>query len=536
MSRGFEASKCRNRIVSYLRGVGLDLGCGDEKIVPGAIGIGKAGGAINFQLDLSANDSLGMFSDNYFDYVFSAHCLEEFMATEGILRDWWRVIKPGGYLILYVPDPDFYPRIGTPGCNPGHKRDLYWQDAWKILKKFGNTKKVSASRHNLSNEYSWLLVVKKTFGFLRKPWNLLLSSDNGKGCISFPRKKKAKKECLVIRYGALGDAIWATPVLKLLKKQGYYIVYNCSPYSAQVLRENPYIDEFLFQDKEAIPNKELGPYWEEISKGFDKVINLSQSVEGALLKTEGSEAFNWSHKRRHRECNVNYFDRTLEIAGFPNKKGLPPELYFSETEEYLAGIFRQHYKDKFLIEVSLSGSSFHKTYPWLPYVMNEVHSRHDDIVVVTVGDYLCKLLENWQHKNTINKAGIWTVRQSMIMTKYVDLVLGTETGILNAAACYDTPKIVLLSHSSAENLTKYWRRCTSMHAKSCNCYPCHRLIYTLNNTCPLETVRLPGAQGIAEVKIPQCMTKIAPECVYEAIEKYYQTWKQNREKIIQKGN
>jgi len=313
-----------------------------------------------------------------------------------------------------------------------------------------------------------------------------------------------------------------------LKKQGYYIVYNCTPYSAQVLRENPYIDEFLLQEKEVIANKDLGPYWEEIGKGFDKVINFSQSIEGSLLKTEGSEEFKWSHKRRHRECNVNYMDRTLKVAGFPNKKGLLPELYFSKAEEQLAGIFREHYKDKFLIEISLSGSSFHKTYPWLPYVMNEIHDKYDDIVVVTVGDYLCKLLENWQHPNTINKAGIFTVRQSMIMTKYVDLVLGTETGILNAASCYNTPKIILLSHSSIENLTKYWKNCTSLCAKSCNCQPCHRLIYTLNNTCPLEKVRLPGSTGIAEISIPVCMTKIRPEDCYNAIEKYYKEWKKEK--------
>lgn len=164
LSKGFEASKCRNRIVSYLGGVGLDLGCGDEKIVSSAIGIGRTGGAVNLQLDLSANDSLGMFSDNYFDYVFSAHCLEDFTATEGVLHEWWRPIKPGGHLILYCPDPEFYPRIGTPGCNLNHKRDLSWQDVWEIVKKFGNAKKISASRHNLSNEYSWLAVFRKTNG------------------------------------------------------------------------------------------------------------------------------------------------------------------------------------------------------------------------------------------------------------------------------------------------------------------------------------------------------------------------------------
>jgi len=165
LSSGLEAAKCRGRIISYLKGAGLDIGCGNEKIVSTAIGVGASGSAIDLHLDLSSNDSLAMFSDNFFDYVFSAHCLEDFYATEAVLRQWWRVIRPGGHLLIYTPDPDYYPRIGTDGCNPTHKRDLYWQDVWKILKGFGNAKKVNASRHNLSNEYSWLLCVRKTYGF-----------------------------------------------------------------------------------------------------------------------------------------------------------------------------------------------------------------------------------------------------------------------------------------------------------------------------------------------------------------------------------
>jgi len=526
--QGREAIKCRHRVISYLKGTGLDLGCGDEKIVDTAIGIGLSGGAVDLPIDMSANDSLRMFSDCYFDYIFSAHCLEDFASPKMILEQWWRLIKPGGHLILYGPDPDFYPRVGTDGCNPDHKSDLYWDDVWKIVKGFGNAKKMSASRHNDSNEYSWLLVVKKTNGYIKKPWNILTASGINDGCISFPRKKKTKKECLVIRYGALGDTVWVTPVLKLLKKQGYHVVYNCTPYSAQVLKECPYVDEFLLQGKEAIPNKKLGPYWEYIGKDFEKVINFSQTIEGALLKTEGSEAFKWSHQKRHKECNVNYMDRTLEHAGFPKKKGLNPELHFSDAEKRLAEVFRQHYKNDFLIEVSLSGSSFHKTYPWLPYVMNELHDKYNDIKVVTVGDYLCKLLENWQHPNTLNKSGVFTVRQSMLLTNYVDLVVGPETGILNAASCYDTPKIVFMSHSSVENLTKYWKNTTSLRAKKCSCQPCHRLIYTLNDTCPLESVRLPGEHGIAEIGIPQCMTGIRPEDVFETIESYYKKWKEKK--------
>ena len=518
--KGTEVGKVRHRIVSYIKGIGLDLGCGDEKITHTTIGIDiKQTKKSNLIMDLSENDPLRMFSDNYFDYIFASHILEDFIATDAVLDAWWSKIKPGGYLILYCPDADYYPRVGTPGSNVDHRKDLYWQDAWRILKDFGNAKKIAASRHNDSNEYSWLLIVQKKFGFLKKPLDIIKSAwtgQNDNGRMHFPRQKKTKKECLIIRYGAIGDAIWATPVLRQLKKEGYYIVYNCTPYSAQVLRNNPNIDEFLIQEKDAIPNEDLGPYWESISQGFDKVINLSQSVERILLKAEGTEGYDWSHAKRQKECNVNYQDKTMEVAGYPDLKGQRGELYFSKMEEALAGSLRAGTKDRFLILWALSGSSFHKIYPWATYVCGEMNKNYDDICIITVGDYLCKMIE-WQMTNTINRSGVWTIRQSMAITKCADLVIGPETGILNAASCYDTPKIVFLSHSSEENLTKYWGNCTSLHSDKCKCYPCHRLMYT--NCCPKGPLKAAS----------KCMEILEPQVVYDAIMKYYKPWKAAKE-------
>lgn len=510
---GSEVSKCRHRIVSYLRGLGLDLGCGNEKICPSALGVDVRNNSnADIQLDLSANDALGMFSDNFFDYIFSSHVLEDILCTKAVLSEWWRKIKTGGYLILYCPDADYYPRVGTPGSNLSHKKDLYWQDVWKILKSFGNAKRISASRHNDANEYSWLLVVQKRFDYVKIIRDMIVKPERD-GHICFPRKKKAKKEALVVRYGAIGDAIWATPVVRQLKREGYYVVYNCTPYSAQVLKHNPNIDEFLLQEKNYIPNKDLGDYWKTIGEGFDKVINLSQSVERKLLKCEGSDDYEWSQKKRHKNCNINYQDETMKAAGYPNMKGEMPELHFSEVEESLAQNLRMVNKDKFLVMWALCGSSFHKIYPWAPYVAGELDRNFEDIRVITVGDYLCKILE-WQMNNTKNCSGQWTIRQSMIMTKYADLVIGPETGMLNAASCYDTPKIVFMSHSTPENLTKYWKNCTSLEPKNCSCYPCHRLMYT--DACP---------KGKKTKEAAKCSESIEPKLVYDTIKKYYEQWK-----------
>lgn len=511
---GYESRKCRYRVSSLCKGVGLDLSAHTEKIIKSAIGIGEKG---DIQLDLSANNSLSIFGDNAFDYVFDAHQLGNFSVTRAILTEWWRVIKPGGFLILYEQDRDYYPHVGTPGAAEYRRKDLLWNDAWDILNNFGNSRLISSSRHNESNEYSWQLVVQKEFASVTSPEEMLMP-DPHIGQVCFPRKKVSDKEALVIRYGALGDTVWVTPVLKRLKKEGYYVVMNCSDYNAQVLKENPNIDEFIIHHTSTdVPYGELTNYWERIGEDFEKVINLTQSIEGVLVKCEGSNEFYWPHEKRHEECNVNYQDRTMEVSGYPDAKGCLPELHFSDIEEHLARMFVQHHRDKFTILWGLSGSAYHKTYPWAEYVAAEFAATHpDDVEIFTVGDETCKILE-WQNAVTINKSGVWTIRQSFIMSKYTDLVIGPDTGLLNAAACFDTPKIVFMSAGSVENLTKYWKNTASLTPKDCECYPCHKLIHT--NTCP---------KGKITQTATLCMENIKPEVVIEAIEKVYQEWKKKR--------
>jgi len=522
LPEGNEMAKCRNRVASYLRGIGLDLGCAKAKVCEGAIGIDNAHKEADIQIDLGGVDALGIFADGAFDYVFSSHCLEDFLATDAILAEWWRVIKPGGHLILYAPDPDYYPKIGTAGANPTHKRDLYWQDVWKIVKGLGNAKLISASRHNESNEYSWQLVVMKKNARLKK-----VAASARKvfdGMSPFPRVRKGPKEALVIRYGAMGDMIMITPILRQLKKDGYNVVLNCSEYATQVLKENPNIDEFIVQQKDVIPNDQLDEYWAEISKGFDKVVNLTGTIEQDLLKVQGKEEFNWSHRKRRKECDKNYIDYSMERAGYPELKGEPTELFFTEQEEGLVRVFLENHKGKFLIVWAMSGSSMHKAYPWSEYIAGSICQKYwNETLIVTVGDDISRILE-WNLPNTLSRCGVFTIRQSMILTKYANLVIGPETGMLNAAGCYDTPKIIFLSHSSEANLTKYWKNVMALHPENCRCHPCHKLIYV--DTCLKGKIN----------ERPRCAENIKPETVFKAFEQRFKEWNNGRESIRPEGN
>lgn len=60
--------------------------------------------------------------DDTFDFVTSSHCLEHLNDPLQGLRNWLRIIKPGGYLVLLVPDEDLYEQGQFPSTfNHDHK-------------------------------------------------------------------------------------------------------------------------------------------------------------------------------------------------------------------------------------------------------------------------------------------------------------------------------------------------------------------------------------------------------------------------------
>jgi SAM-dependent methyltransferase len=126
-----ESHKIKPYVEKYLVGRGLDIGCGAKKIVPHAIGID-----FENQYDLpeypsDADFKMGweqFFSEHLdqYDYIFSAHLLEDYPNPFEILAQWMEFIKPNGLLILQLPIEDMYRKIGS-SCNCRHVNN--WKGA-----------------------------------------------------------------------------------------------------------------------------------------------------------------------------------------------------------------------------------------------------------------------------------------------------------------------------------------------------------------------------------------------------------------------
>jgi ADP-heptose:LPS heptosyltransferase len=279
------------------------------------------------------------------------------------------------------------------------------------------------------------------------------------------------------------------------------------------LKTNPNIDAYWLQPKDEIPFEKLGEYWKKLETQFDKLLNFSGSIEGRLLLSPQTREY-WDPKeKRHKLCNKNYYDHTMTWAGYPKAKGEIGELHFTDEEEWWAKNQLNQYPG-FTVVWCLTGSAIHKIYPYADSVIQAIIQGIPEAHVLLVGEPGSRGIID-PHERIHDVCGEIDIRQSFALTKYVDLVVSTETSVLVAAGCFNTPKVALLSHGSEKNLTKYYTNCHVVR-EDVSCAPCHRLHYS-KDTCPL----------VPEMQHPICMGLLHPKKLIPPIEEVYKQWKNN---------
>lgn len=114
-----ETSKARRRrrglgwYDRYIIGYVVDVGCGSDPVIPNAR---------RFDLEHGDAQYIESIRDESVDCLYSSHCLEHMRDPREALRNWWRVVKPGGYLIVIVPDANLYEQGMWPSIhNSDHK-------------------------------------------------------------------------------------------------------------------------------------------------------------------------------------------------------------------------------------------------------------------------------------------------------------------------------------------------------------------------------------------------------------------------------
>jgi SAM-dependent methyltransferase len=172
VKHGSETSLARSRLAKYCNGFGLDIGFGGELIVPHALGFDlprpytKVGeDNQTFQGDAR---NLGFLCDESVDFIYSSHLVEDFTYEQlvPLIREWFRVLKKGGNLIIYCPDEVLYGahcKATGQGYNLAHKNKDFSLGSFLTKVMYQTSLSYDLVYSNPAvDTYSWELVITKT--------------------------------------------------------------------------------------------------------------------------------------------------------------------------------------------------------------------------------------------------------------------------------------------------------------------------------------------------------------------------------------
>jgi hypothetical protein len=392
-----------------------------------------------------------------------------------------------------------------------HYKQKDIEEYWRILKQEGHFIVTT----NLTEEQ-----LRKEFHYLSKielvDYEPSLMTFVFKKTKNAPKEKTTKKTVCICRLGARGDNLIASSIVKGFKDLDYHVTYMGSPPGIDVLEHDPHIDEFYLLDVNQVPNTSLQHFWDWQEKRFDKFVNLSETIEMQFLAGKGRTLWRSPPKLRENFMNYNYEQFTHEMCGLEYK---PQTKFYSTLEERMFANKEAAHKDKIIV-MCVGGSSLHKQIPFQDELIANILVKYQDAHVYLVGgkeDY--ESVAKWSKTSRIHvECGTWSFRETLSFCMHADLLIGPETGVMVGMSQEEVNKIIYLSHSTINNLTRDWNNTHSLYSMNCDCpgrqnqaESCHLL---LMNADGMEMCNPDEATGLA-----RCNFNIKAQESFAAIEK-----------------
>lgn len=106
----------------YFRGKGIDIGGKPDPLALYAELFPLVSSVRTWDLEDGDAQYMATVADDTFDFVHSSHCLEHLRDPAEALANWLRILRPGGHLVLTMPDEDLYEQGRFPSTfNRDHK-------------------------------------------------------------------------------------------------------------------------------------------------------------------------------------------------------------------------------------------------------------------------------------------------------------------------------------------------------------------------------------------------------------------------------
>ena len=268
---------------------------------------------------------------------------------------------------------------------------------------------------------------------------------------------------LLIRLSSLGDVVLTTPAIRAVRANfpNAHIAMLVAKQSADVLRENPNLDEIITFDRLA-KDKDTGEMWRIVrllrERKFTLAIDLQWKFRTEMLMylSGATERVGkgWLCTTRvleqgNKHATSHYFDllHAVDIPAEDQKL----ELFLAESERRDAV---QRLKTAGVVDARLKVGLFPgagwKLREWMPERFAAIGDRlvqHFDADVLIFGGQkeseLVHTVVNLMHTHAIPFAGNLQIRQLAACIEQCDLFVTNDTGPMHIAAAVGTPTISL---------------------------------------------------------------------------------------------
>ena len=289
---------------------------------------------------------------------------------------------------------------------------------------------------------------------------------------------------LIIRFSAMGDIIYTTPVIRCLKKQlpNCEIHYLTKPNFKYLLEFNPYIDHLHLLDSSL--SKTISHLKKE---KFDVVIDLHSSLRSAIVKLRLGIKSSTYNKQRFKKWlaikfKINWvfpthlvdrYLKTVEFLGVKNDH--KPIDYFLPDNDFKIGDFLPpHFSDNYIAFV-IGAAHFTKRMP-NSKVISILQKTNLPVVLLGGKDVAENGIEIANAcKNVINLCDKISLNQSVFLIKNAKKVIGFDTGLTHIAEAFDKELLSIWGSTVPELLgvqpylvTKHYEAGVNLACRPCS--------------------------------------------------------------------
>ena len=302
---------------------------------------------------------------------------------------------------------------------------------------------------------------------------------------------KKKKKILVIRFSAIGDIVWTSPVVRVLKTQiPNSEIHFCTKYIyKEMVESNPYIDKLHFL------HEKLGDLIKELKKeNFDIIIDLHKNLRTLIMRAQlRRKTYNY-HKLTFRRWlfvkfklntmpNLHVADRylaTIKPLGVRyDHKGL--DFFIPKSQEVNIQTYLPETHHHGYVTFVIGASRFTKRLPVArmielcekidrPLVL--IGGKEDEVTGEKIAQYFANKIDNdVVVVNTCNKLSI---SQSASIVKQSEMVFGQDTGLTHIAAAFGKEVFAIYGGTSTLGFYPYETPYTILENNNLSCRPCSK--------------------------------------------------------------